>query len=456
MIYIRPLEQGYSAFNLWEKLQFEDKDHQHLFSFVEADIVDVPKLFSEYFRSRIDSHSLELKTGEIAEQESLQLANAIKKRMDDIHPFLSTNNYASVFPMLANHLNYILINKDAKLAKEDYACMLSHLVKPLITLGIEPLPPILVPTSGEFVSAYFSKYLDQNKKVYSESGIKYINNVQALAKRYLYWILDASSTRFGNLPIDDRSKLYSQIFRVRQLGSDMKLLQSFYWSEPHTYDYAGNNSEMRLLELFTQGVDPDEAVIQIQQEEQQRKEEYEAQKENSQIFAELLDDTIALDSELADYLKTEIEKACDSKDAALFVQYEVQNFEQLIQLEVWLMINETAIVKRCRHCGHYFLTDKMSVDYCSRIAEGETQTCVVIGPKHTFSKLLTEDAALKAYNRTYKTFYARLRRGTVSEDKFSAWKTEARSRLEETRQGASSFEEYEAWLKRDIRKWTAN
>ena len=95
------------------------------------------------------------------------------------------------------------------------------------------------------------------------------------------------------------------------------------------------------------------------------------------------------------------------------------------------------------------------MEYCSRIAEGETQSCDVVGPKQSFSKLLNEDAALKAYNRAYKTVYARLRRGSITEEAFNAWKAEARRRLDETRENGASVEEYIAWLKKDIRKWEA-
>jgi len=48
---------------------------------------------------------------------------------------------------------------------------------------------------------------------------------------------------------------------------------------------------------------------------------------------------------------------------------------------------------------------------CTRIAPGESAPCGVIGPKQSFSRLLEEDGALKAYNAAYKTFYARQRRG---------------------------------------------
>ena len=120
------------------------------------------------------------------------------------------------------------------------------------------------------------------------------------------------------------------------------------------------------------------------------------------------------------------------------------------------MAGESTSVKRCRHCSRYFLAEKSTIEYCTRIAPGESAPCDVIGPKQSFSRLLEGDGALKAYNSAYKTFYARQRRGTMSEAEFSSWRDEAKRRLQDVREGKIALEEYTTWLKQDVRKWTAN
>lgn len=60
---------------------------------------------------------------------------------------------------------------------------------------------------------------------------------------------------------------------------------------------------------------------------------------------------------------------------------------------------------------------------------------------------------IKVYNRVYKTIYARMKRGTLTADEFNRWKAEARHMLDKTRAGEVNEDEFEAWLKQDIRAW---
>ena len=120
---------------------------------------------------------------------------------------------------------------------------------------------------------------------------------------------------------------------------------------------------------------------------------------------------------------------------------------------MWLLSKGETIVKRCRHCERLFVAEKPSVDYCTRIMDGETEPCNIVGPKKAFSKKLDEDHTLKTYNRVYKTIYTRMKRGTISVEEFNAWKTKARQRLEKTRAGEMAEDEFIAWLTQDIRAW---
>ena len=51
--------------------------------------------------------------------------------------------------------------------------------------------------------------------------------------------------------------------------------------------------------------------------------------------------------------------------------------------------------------------------------------------------------------------YARKKRGSISDAEFIEWKTEARSLLDKTRAGEMSEEDFETWLKQDVRAWGA-
>jgi hypothetical protein len=450
MIYIRPMRQGYSALDIYGNLLYTDTEHQRLFDFVEADVGDVSDMLGRYFISRFNAKTLECKDNN---NDEYSTAEKIKKRMDAIHPFLSVYNYAALYTMLANTLNNCLINSKSEVGQDAYHEILRHIVKPFFTLSPVPLHPSVVPTSDEFISKYYNNYMAHKL---SSADARYIGIVQALARRYLYWILDASSLRFGKMTIDARCRLYSNIFHLSAFAPDMRLVERFSWSKPKPFDSSLFQPELTLLEHIVNGVDADAAADIVLKQRADYRQQGKEKKECAAVFSELLDDSIELDSECQSYLDAEIEKANNSNDTALFDEYEVYTFGQLIQLEARLMIDETAIVKRCKYCNRYFLTDKMTIDYCSRIADGETKPCIAIGPKHTYLKLLKEDAALKAYNRTYKTIYARMRRGSISDADFAAWRDEARKRLEDTRSGTCSYEEYETWLRHGIRKWSTD
>ena len=170
-------------------------------------------------------------------------------------------------------------------------------------------------------------------------------------------------------------------------------------------------------------------------------------------LTKLTSDRQELTEELKEFMDDEIAAARENETATLFEEYRVDNFYQLIQLQLWLLTKGDTIIKHCRHCGRLFIADRLSVDYCSRTAEGDTEPCDIIGPKKAFSKLMDEDHILKAYNRTYKTIYARMKRGALTTDEFNRWKAEARHMLNQTRTGEVKESEFEAWLTQDIRSW---
>ena len=173
----------------------------------------------------------------------------------------------------------------------------------------------------------------------------------------------------------------------------------------------------------------------------------------AQYLALLNSDRQQLSDELKEYMDAEVSAAKEETMATLFEEYQVNNLYELIQLQMWLLSKGDTIVKRCRHCGRLFVAEKPSVDYCTRIMDGETEPCNIVGPKKAFSKKLDEDHTLKTYNRVYKTIYTRMKRGSISAEEFNAWKTEARHLLEKTRAGEMREEEFTDWLTRDIRAW---
>lgn len=122
-----------------------------------------------------------------------------------------------------------------------------------------------------------------------------------------------------------------------------------------------------------------------------------------QYLRQLISDRQELTDELKEFMDEEIAFAREDQTATLFEEYRVDNFYQLIQLQLWLLTKGDRIIKRCRHCERLFIAERASVDYCNRIMDGEKEPCDVVGPKKSFAWLMDEDHILKTYNRVYKT-----------------------------------------------------
>lgn len=444
MLYIRPTGDGYEAFDIYHHPVFSETGCQHLFTFIEADTGNLSAMLLEYFSKRIDADSLSAIDAEIPGT----LCKDIKKEMDNNHPFLSSNRYVTLFAMLAEHLNSIIYSSSKSSqppSRDSYEALLRHLFQPMLTIGAEPLPPSVVPTSMEFVGKYYKQLEAMYQQHIQLSGLGYIETVRAEAERYIFWVLDRASFRFKDLDRATRVRLYSQVFRKSAIGADLRFISNFYWKEPEEYDYYAHTREGRLMEDIFSNKAFDDRILEERAQEHRAK--------MVQYLTRFNSDRQELTDELKEFMDDEIAAARDDKTVTLFEEYRVDNFYQLIQLQLWLLTKGDTIIKRCRNCGRLFVAERLSSDYCSRIADGETEPCDVIGPKKSFAKLMEEDHVLKVYNRVYKTIYARMKRGTLTADEFNRWKAEARLMLDKTRAGEVREDVFDAWLKQDIRAW---
>ncbi len=449
MLYIRPTENGYEAYDIYHHLVFTEKDCDLLFSFLESSSDKITELLQTYFDKRIDLKTLTKKDGKV----SKTLCEGIKKEMERIHPFLAANRYAQMFAIMAEQLNrFIYIyNRTQPIPREDYFELYRHLIQPLVIIGAERLPPAIVPTSDIFIGRYYDQLESIYQKRAGQPGFKHIDMIREEAERYMYWVLDQSAVRFKDLDRGARVRLYSRVFRKSIIDSDLRFINRYYWKEPKEYDYFANTEMGLLLQGMERGFSVEEASAHAEQQIQERRD----RKDMAQYLALLNSDRQQLSDELKEYMDTEISAAKEETTTTLFEEYQVNSLYELIQLQMWLLSKGDTIVKRCRHCGRLFVAEKTSVDYCTRIMESETEPCNVVGPKKAFSKRLDEDHTLKTYNRVYKTIYTRMKRGSISAEAFNAWKIEARQLLDKTRAGEMKEEEFIAWLTQNIRAWGA-
>ena len=76
MIYIRPTQSGYGAYDLYHEKLYSEDNCEKLFSFVESDTARIKDLLCSYFDTIIDVESLTIK----GKQPTKKLIEGIKKR----------------------------------------------------------------------------------------------------------------------------------------------------------------------------------------------------------------------------------------------------------------------------------------------------------------------------------------------------------------------------------------
>lgn len=90
--------------------------------------------------------------------------------------------------------------------------------------------------------------------------------------------------------------------------------------------------------------EPEDAEREMLEEKVARKE----RQSFAQAFAEVTRDEDALDAELTEKLREEMAYAKQSTEPAPFTEYRVDDFLQLIQLEIYALTQSDVIVKRCK------------------------------------------------------------------------------------------------------------
>ena len=81
--------------------------------------------------------------------------------------------------------------------------------------------------------------------------------------------------------------------------------------------------------------------------------------------------------------------------------YEIDNFYNLLFLELYFILQEKTYLKKCKNCDKYFLTTNSAVIYCDNRFE-DNKTCREIGASKVFTKNLEKDEAYNLYRKVYK------------------------------------------------------
>ena len=124
--------------------------------------------------------------------------------------------------------------------------------------------------------------------------------------------------------------------------------------------------------------------------------------------------------------------------------------EQFYQYVIAQYLQSQVVMKPCKYCHRYFtVRNNYTSEYCSRPIDGSIRTCKAMGAVKLYDKRKNEDPIDRAYKRSYKTHFARIRYGIMTKDEFTEWSKAARAKRDECHAGKITLEEFDAWLEQD-------
>ena len=104
--------------------------------------------------------------------------------------------------------------------------------------------------------------------------------------------------------------------------------------------------------------------------------------------------------------------------------------------------------KVCKSCGRYFVvTGHANSEYCNRLFKDTGKTCKEIGAVKVYQTKVNDNPAIKAYNKAYKTHFARVKYKRMTKEEFMAWAEIARDFRDKVLAGKMDLAEYMDWLK---------
>jgi len=101
----------------------------------------------------------------------------------------------------------------------------------------------------------------------------------------------------------------------------------------------------------------------------------------------------------------ELEDIISSHETVYYIRdtYISDSFFFLLYLELYHLLKETMILKKCKNCDRYFITDRIAKIYCDNIAPSDfSKTCQQIGPTKKYEERIGLDSAITLYRKIYK------------------------------------------------------
>ncbi|MCI8412191.1 MAG: hypothetical protein HFJ40_07210, partial [Clostridia bacterium] len=106
------------------------------------------------------------------------------------------------------------------------------------------------------------------------------------------------------------------------------------------------------------------------------------------------------------------------------------------------------IIKKCKNCGKYFITDNPRINYCNNLFKGK-QTCRDIGNQIAQRIKQENDKIYGKYRKMYSKKAMLVKRNPdieVYKKDYENWKKEAKKFMDDIRNDKKTYEDFDKWL----------
>jgi len=398
-----------------------DRTYNLLFNYVDIDLSLLPGMLEQYVSKRMDISTFELKDYEYKDGDCKEIRELLASaHLYYKHEFMDVfvNAIGEYLNDLRIYTSYMEDSLDHEYDESLYNQRFKALTAPFSAV------------EDKCLEDFYKKYLYRVGDVIKvgpidqpAQGFKSELQTQEKIKRMLYWVLDISAPHISDLTIPQRACLYGNMYESS--GSSGMAVTKYLSLNSIPFLYRGNHDHSSDVELV---------------------------QETNNIFDPLRASSFHSDYDSnhpndLDALNRAIEYVKTNPPGAVYEDYSVSNLHQLLYLEVLKMMQASTNIRRCKHCGKYFVAENRKIMYCNNITRGETEPCFIIGPAHSYKKKVDKSEELKSYNRAYKTRHARIRKGRITEAEFTTWCVEAKEMLRKTEAKEIDTPTFEAWLK---------
>ena len=124
----------------------------------------------------------------------------------------------------------------------------------------------------------------------------------------------------------------------------------------------------------------------------------------------------------------EIAKKIKEKNIEVQEIYELDNSEDQIRFELFKVIQNNFVIKKCTNCGKLFIPLKIDKQYCDNLYLNTGKNCSEIGATQKHKEKISNSLILKEFQREYKRMYGLHYNNSkkFTEAKFKKWSKQAR------------------------------